>query len=230
MENAAYVGLSRQMTLRRELDIVANNIANADTTGFKVEQLMVGTEIGRARPATHGVRPVGQLRAGQRRGPRLRPGRAAARPAAPWTSPSRAKAPSSQSTTANGEAYTRDGALHPGPGRPADHPGRRRGAGRRRRDHPRPRARRARRRPRTAPSARTASVVGSLAVVRFDTCCRFSRRAATASTATPPTPAPSDGHRRPGPPGHAGRLQRQADPRDHQPDRDQPRLRAASPR
>ena len=29
VENAAYVGLSRQMTLRRELDIVANNIANA---------------------------------------------------------------------------------------------------------------------------------------------------------------------------------------------------------
>jgi flagellar basal-body rod protein FlgF len=56
MENAAYVGLSRQMTLRRELDIVANNIANADTTGFKVEQLMVGTEVGeRARNAF--VRP-----------------------------------------------------------------------------------------------------------------------------------------------------------------------------
>jgi flagellar basal-body rod protein FlgF len=52
MENAAYVGLSRQMTLRRELDIVANNIANADTTGFKVEQLLVGTEVGeRARNA-----------------------------------------------------------------------------------------------------------------------------------------------------------------------------------
>ena len=52
MENAAYVGLSRQMTLRRELDIVANNIANADTTGFKVEQLLVGEEIGqRARNA-----------------------------------------------------------------------------------------------------------------------------------------------------------------------------------
>lgn len=50
MENAAYVALSRQMTLRRELDIVANNIANADTTGFKVEQLLVGTKIGeRAR-------------------------------------------------------------------------------------------------------------------------------------------------------------------------------------
>jgi len=35
MDNALYVGLSRQMTLRRQLDIVANNIANADTTGFK---------------------------------------------------------------------------------------------------------------------------------------------------------------------------------------------------
>lgn len=56
MENAAYVGLSRQMTLRRELDVVANNIANADTTGFKVEQLLVGTEVGdRARNAF--VRP-----------------------------------------------------------------------------------------------------------------------------------------------------------------------------
>lgn len=52
MENAAYVGLSRQMTLRRELDIVANNIANADTNGFKVEQLLLGTEVGeRARNA-----------------------------------------------------------------------------------------------------------------------------------------------------------------------------------
>lgn len=56
MENAAYIGLSRQMTLRRELDIVANNIANADTTGFKVEQLLVGTEIG-DRARNHAVRP-----------------------------------------------------------------------------------------------------------------------------------------------------------------------------
>lgn len=49
MDNALYVGLSRQMTLRRELDIVANNIANANTTGFKVEDLMVRTET--AKPA-----------------------------------------------------------------------------------------------------------------------------------------------------------------------------------
>ncbi|ALL13934.1 flagellar basal-body rod protein FlgF [Caulobacter henricii] len=49
MENALYIGLSRQMTLRRELDIVANNIANANTTGFKTEDLMVRTEP--AKPA-----------------------------------------------------------------------------------------------------------------------------------------------------------------------------------
>ena len=35
MENAVLVGLSRQVALRRELDIVANNIANLNTTGFK---------------------------------------------------------------------------------------------------------------------------------------------------------------------------------------------------
>ncbi|WP_334163844.1 flagellar basal-body rod protein FlgF [Phenylobacterium sp.] len=40
MENALYVGLSRQIVLRREMDIIANNIANADTAGFKVESLM----------------------------------------------------------------------------------------------------------------------------------------------------------------------------------------------
>jgi len=56
LDNAAYIGLSRQMTLRRELDIVANNIANADTTGFKVEQLLVGTEVGQ-RARNHNVQP-----------------------------------------------------------------------------------------------------------------------------------------------------------------------------
>lgn len=56
MENAAYIGLSRQMTLRRELDIAANNIANADTTGFKVEQLLLGTEVGN-RARNDAVRP-----------------------------------------------------------------------------------------------------------------------------------------------------------------------------
>jgi flagellar basal-body rod protein FlgF len=40
MDNALYVGLSKQILLERELDITANNLANANTTGFKVESLM----------------------------------------------------------------------------------------------------------------------------------------------------------------------------------------------
>jgi flagellar basal-body rod protein FlgF len=35
MENTLLIGLSRQTVLRRELDLVANNIANLNTTGFK---------------------------------------------------------------------------------------------------------------------------------------------------------------------------------------------------
>jgi len=51
MDNAVYVGLSRQMQLRRELDIIANNIANSDTAGFKVEDVLNRTEA-KAAPRT----------------------------------------------------------------------------------------------------------------------------------------------------------------------------------
>jgi flagellar basal-body rod protein FlgF len=37
MQNAALVGLSRQMALGRELDVIANNVANLDTTGYKAD-------------------------------------------------------------------------------------------------------------------------------------------------------------------------------------------------
>ncbi len=37
MENAALVGLSRQAALRRELDVIANNVANINTAGFKAD-------------------------------------------------------------------------------------------------------------------------------------------------------------------------------------------------
>ena len=39
MDNSLYVGLSKEMVLQRQMDIIANNIANADTAGFKVEAL-----------------------------------------------------------------------------------------------------------------------------------------------------------------------------------------------
>jgi flagellar basal-body rod protein FlgF len=35
MENGSLVGLSRQVALQRQLDVVANNIANLNTTGYK---------------------------------------------------------------------------------------------------------------------------------------------------------------------------------------------------
>ncbi|ODT68228.1 MAG: flagellar basal-body rod protein FlgF [Pelagibacterium sp. SCN 63-23] len=40
MENAQLIGLSRQIALQRQLDVVANNVANINTTGFKAEQLL----------------------------------------------------------------------------------------------------------------------------------------------------------------------------------------------
>ena len=46
MDNVAYIALSRQAVLQRQMDVVANNLANVDTAGFKVEQLLVGSQPG----------------------------------------------------------------------------------------------------------------------------------------------------------------------------------------
>ena len=43
MENSIYIGLSRQTALRREMSMVANNIANMNTTGFKREMMIYQT-------------------------------------------------------------------------------------------------------------------------------------------------------------------------------------------
>jgi len=37
MQNALLVGLSRQVALSREMDVIANNLANMNTTGFKAD-------------------------------------------------------------------------------------------------------------------------------------------------------------------------------------------------
>jgi flagellar basal-body rod protein FlgF len=37
MENALLIGLSRQIALHRELEVVANNVANLNTTGYKAD-------------------------------------------------------------------------------------------------------------------------------------------------------------------------------------------------
>lgn len=40
MENTALVGVSHQAALRRQMETIANNIANMNTTGFKSERIM----------------------------------------------------------------------------------------------------------------------------------------------------------------------------------------------
>ena len=40
MENTLLVGLSRQTTLERQLDVIANNIANVNTNGYKSDQTL----------------------------------------------------------------------------------------------------------------------------------------------------------------------------------------------
>ena len=38
MQNALLVGLARQLTLERHMDVIANNVANANTNGFKADR------------------------------------------------------------------------------------------------------------------------------------------------------------------------------------------------
>ncbi|MBV8908849.1 MAG: flagellar hook-basal body complex protein, partial [Sphingomonas sp.] len=38
MQNTLLVGLSRQMVLERQLDVITNNIANVNTNGFKADK------------------------------------------------------------------------------------------------------------------------------------------------------------------------------------------------
>ena len=40
IENAQLIGLSRQIALQRQMDVVANNMANINTTGFKAENIL----------------------------------------------------------------------------------------------------------------------------------------------------------------------------------------------
>ncbi len=53
MENAIYIGLSRQMSLRRQLEATANNIANVNTPGFKAQHMLFQEYL--AKPATPGA-------------------------------------------------------------------------------------------------------------------------------------------------------------------------------
>ena len=40
MQAASYIALSSQMALHRQMDVLANNIANASTPSFKAERMV----------------------------------------------------------------------------------------------------------------------------------------------------------------------------------------------
>jgi flagellar basal-body rod protein FlgF len=55
METSIIVALSRQDTLRRHLDVVANNLANMNTISFKAERMMFTDHLVRAGSGDHGA-------------------------------------------------------------------------------------------------------------------------------------------------------------------------------
>ncbi len=55
MENAALIGLSRQIALGRELDVIANNMANVSTNGYREGAV---ARIALARRRLHHEEPV----------------------------------------------------------------------------------------------------------------------------------------------------------------------------
>jgi flagellar basal-body rod protein FlgF len=40
MENTAYIALARQMAMHHQMDVIANNLANMNTSGFKSEKML----------------------------------------------------------------------------------------------------------------------------------------------------------------------------------------------
>jgi flagellar basal-body rod protein FlgF len=63
MENATFIGMSRQMVLERQMDLVANNIANMNTPAYKGERMVFVEYLA---PATDGtlsyVQDIAQVR------------------------------------------------------------------------------------------------------------------------------------------------------------------------
>ena len=52
MENAGYIALSRQMALTREMDVIANNLANVTTPAFKGQTVRFQEYLDRAKDGT----------------------------------------------------------------------------------------------------------------------------------------------------------------------------------
>lgn len=63
MENGVFVGLSRQMVLERQMDLIANNIANMSTPAFKGERMVFVEYLATMEDGTVSyVQDIGQMR------------------------------------------------------------------------------------------------------------------------------------------------------------------------
>ena len=62
MENLQLIGLSQQMALRRQLDVVANNVANMNTTAFKGESTVFEEHLVRTMSADKTARKIAFVR------------------------------------------------------------------------------------------------------------------------------------------------------------------------
>ena len=117
--NTAAAGMAAQ---QQRLDAVANDLANANTTGYKHGRVgfrdLVYTQAGRSR--AQGVR-TGAGAAAVDIGRGVRPGRAAAAPTSRSTSRSRARLPAGHACPTAAPALTRDGNLHVDAQRPPRH-------------------------------------------------------------------------------------------------------------
>lgn len=58
MENALYVGLSRQVALQRQMNLVSNNIANVNTPGYRADKMLFEEFISTPKPTNEDVSMV----------------------------------------------------------------------------------------------------------------------------------------------------------------------------
>ena len=55
MENTTYIALSRQATLMRKLEVIANNMANSNTTAYKSDEMLFREFLVNTRSSTHTI-------------------------------------------------------------------------------------------------------------------------------------------------------------------------------
>jgi flagellar basal-body rod protein FlgF len=110
METPLYISLARMNTLRRQLDVVANNVANLSTTGFKAQRMQFVEFLERASTEERYSMPIDLVTTRDQR----------AGPLTPTNNPLDVALQGEGYlvvSSLNGDRYTRVGSLHLNPNR-----------------------------------------------------------------------------------------------------------------